>query len=106
MALQAVVRIFRDGLFDVKDKVRFMAMEAFTLLRAQLGQPAVEQFLVGIGQDLIRPLHSRYRPLSGVCSTHAVWFCRFLNPRVPTVGESGLIDYCLTRPGDCAAASA
>ena len=73
MVLQAVVRIFRDGLFDVRDKVRFMAMEAFTLLRAQLGQPAVEQFLVGIGQDLIRPLHSRYRPPPAVCScTHAV----------------------------------
>eukprot|EP00656_Telonema_subtile_P027970 TRINITY_DN3018_c0_g4_i1.p1 TRINITY_DN3018_c0_g4~~TRINITY_DN3018_c0_g4_i1.p1 ORF type:complete len:1396 (+),score=276.82 TRINITY_DN3018_c0_g4_i1:162-4349(+) len=85
--MQAVVRVFRDGLFDVKDRVRFIAMEAFTLLRANLGQAAVEQFLAGIGQDVVRPLHARFQ-----------------DPRVPTMSDSGLIDSCftLTRVGSSA----
>lgn len=77
--MQAIVRVFRDGLFDVKDRVRFIAMEAFTLLRSKLGQAAVEQFLAGIGQDVVRPLHTRFQ-----------------DPHIPTLGDSGLIDSCFT----------
>lgn len=81
--MQAIVRVFRDGLFDVKDRVRFIAMEAFTLLRSKLGQAAVEQYLVGIGQDVVRPLHARFQ-----------------DPRTPTVSDSGLIESCFARHGD------
>eukprot|EP00658_Telonema_sp_P-2_P084058 TRINITY_DN9233_c0_g1_i9.p1 TRINITY_DN9233_c0_g1~~TRINITY_DN9233_c0_g1_i9.p1 ORF type:complete len:1235 (-),score=335.81 TRINITY_DN9233_c0_g1_i9:171-3875(-) len=77
--MQAIVRVFRDGLFDVKDRVRFIAMEAFTLLRSKIGQSAVEQFLAGIGPDVVRPLHARFQ-----------------DSRVPTISESGLIESCFT----------
>lgn len=85
--MQAIVRVFRDGLFDVKDRVRFIAMEAFTLLRSKLGQAAVEQFLAGIGQDVVRPLHARFQ-----------------DPRIPLRSDSGLIESCfaLTRVGSSA----
>ena len=102
--LTAVVRAFRNGLFDAKDKVkyghgpllhpslvqrpsctphscpclqvRFVAMEAFALLRAKLGEVAVEQFLAGIGDDVVRPLQMRFKDKS-----------------LPVIGESGLVEH-------------
>lgn len=75
--LSAVVRTFRNGLFDAKDKVRFIAMEAFALLRAKLGEVAVEQFLAGIGDDVVRPLQMRFkdkvRQMSDTCCKTTRW---------------------------------
>jgi len=75
--LPQVVRVFRNGLFDAKDKVRFVAMEAFALLRSKLGEVAVEQFLAGIGDDVVRPLQLRFKDKS-----------------LPVIGaESGLVEH-------------
>jgi len=74
--LPAVVRTFRNGLFDAKDRVRFIAMEAFALLRNRLGEVAVEQFLAGIGDDVVRPLQMRFKDKS-----------------LPVIGESGLVEH-------------